>query len=68
MDLYWDDAYQIARELMKAHPDVDPLSLNFVTLHKWITALPDFADDPQASTEGRLEAIQMEWYEECQAQ
>lgn len=64
--LYWDDAYDIARALQAAHPDVDPLSLKFTTLHQWITALPDFADDPARATEGRLEAIQMAWYEETQ--
>jgi FeS assembly protein IscX len=26
--------------------------------------LPDFKDDPMASTEGKLEAIQMAWVEE----
>ena len=33
-------------------------------LHKWITELESFDDDPQASNEKRLEAIQMAWYEE----
>jgi len=28
-------------------------------LHKWVVALPGFADDPKASSEGKLEAIQM---------
>jgi FeS assembly protein IscX len=31
-----------------------------------ITSLPDFKDDPMASTEGKLEAIQMAWIEEIQ--
>jgi FeS assembly protein IscX len=29
-----------------------------------VTGLEDFADDPAASTENKLEAIQMAWYEE----
>jgi FeS assembly protein IscX len=66
MPLFWDDADEIAQALQAAHPDVDPLSLKFTTLHQWITELPDFADDPVKATEGRLEAIQMAWYEETQ--
>jgi FeS assembly protein IscX len=29
-----------------------------------VTELTDFDDDPQASNEGKLEAIQMAWLEE----
>ena len=63
MKLHWDDAEEIAEALMGAHPDVDPLSLSFPKMHKMIVELPDFADDPEGSTEGKLEAIQMAWYE-----
>jgi FeS assembly protein IscX len=31
-----------------------------------VTELPGFVDDPQKSNEGKLEAIQMAWYEEWQ--
>jgi len=43
---------------------VDPLTVRFTDLHKWITELEAFSDDPQKSTEGKLEAIQMAWLEE----
>jgi FeS assembly protein IscX len=49
---------------MEAHPGVDPLTVRFTDLHKWITALPEFRDDPAKSNEGKLEAIQMAWHEE----
>jgi FeS assembly protein IscX len=49
---------------MEAHPDVDPLTVRFTDLHAWVIALPEFADDPKASNEGILEAIQMKWLEE----
>jgi FeS assembly protein IscX len=62
--LTWDHIEDIAIGLYEAHPDVDPLSIRFTDLHKWITELPDFRDDPAASTEGKLEAIQMAWLEE----
>jgi len=64
--LTWDHIEDIAIGLYEAHPDVDPLSIRFTDLHKWITELPDFGDDPAASTEGKLEAIQMAWLEERQ--
>ncbi len=64
MSLYWDDAYEIAVALIQAHPEQDPLEVQFATLHKWITELPDFADDPNGVSEAKLEAVQMAWYEE----
>jgi FeS assembly protein IscX len=60
----WSDAEDIAIALMEAHPDTDPLSVRFTDLHKWVVALEDFDDDPKASNEGLLEAIQMKWHEE----
>jgi FeS assembly protein IscX len=62
--LSWDHIEDIALGLYEAHPDVDPLSIRFTDMHKWITELPDFGDDPAASTEGKLEAIQMAWLDE----
>jgi FeS assembly protein IscX len=62
--LTWDHTEDIALELYEAHPDVDPLTVRFTDLHKWITELEGFGDDPAKSTEGKLEAIQMAWYEE----
>ena len=62
----WDDTEDIALALLEKHPDTDPLTVRFTDLHQWITALEGFSDDPQASKEGKLEAIQMAWYEEWQ--
>jgi FeS assembly protein IscX len=64
--LSWNHIDDIAIGLYEAHPDVDPLSIRFTDLHKWITELPGFSDDPAASTEGKLEAVQMAWLEERQ--
>ena len=64
MDLTWEDSEDIAIELADAHPDVDPLTVRFTDLHRWVTELAGFRDDPQASTEGKLERIQMAWLEE----
>ena len=62
--LSWNHIDDIALSLYEARPDVDPLTVRFTDMHKWITELPDFADDPDASTEGKLEAIQMAWLDE----
>jgi len=59
----WEDAEDIAEKLIGSHPDVDPLSLRFTELHRWVTELEGFDDNPKASTEGFLEKIQMAWLE-----
>jgi FeS assembly protein IscX len=64
MGLKWDDSEDIAALLIKEHPDVNPLEVRFTDLHSWVTELDDFEDDLKASTEGKLEAIQMAWLEE----
>ena len=45
---------------------LDPTHVRFTDLHKWITELEDFNDDPLKSNEAKLERIQMEWLEEYQ--
>jgi FeS assembly protein IscX len=62
--LTWDHTEDIAIELYDKFPDIDPLQVRFTDLHKWVTELEDFSDDPAKSSEGKLEAIQMAWYEE----
>ena len=62
--LTWDHIEDIAIELYNAWPDTDPLTVRFTDLHKWITELAEFKDDPAKSNESKLEAIQMAWYEE----
>jgi FeS assembly protein IscX len=62
--LMWDHTEDIALELFEKYPDTDPLTVRFTDLHKWVTELPGFKDDPAKSTEGKLEAIQMAWYDE----
>jgi FeS assembly protein IscX len=62
----WTDVREIAIELAERHPDVAPLSVRFTDLHRWITELPGFDDDPQRSNEKILEAIQMAWLDEVE--
>ena len=62
----WTDSREIAIALSEAHPDVDPMRVNFVDLRGWVLALPDFDDDPKRSGEKILEAIQAAWIDEAQ--
>ena len=52
------------QKLHEKFPDVDPLTVRFTDLHRYVTELPGFGDDPKASNEKILEAIQMAWFDE----
>ena len=62
--LTWSNSDDIAIELYEAHPEVNPLSVSFVQMHRWVCELADFDEDPKASSEGALEGIQMAWLAE----
>jgi len=62
--LQWTDVREIAIRLSESRPEVDPLTVRFTDLHRWITELPGFAGDPKRSNEQILEAIQMAWIDE----
>ena len=62
----WTDTREIAIALADAHPDVDPKSIRYTDLHRWVLELPGFADDPNRSGEKILEAIQMTWIDEAE--
>ena len=64
--IIWTNTEDIAIALADKHPDVDPLSVRFTDLHRWVMALEGFNDDPKNSNEKKLEAIQMAWHEEWQ--
>ena len=64
--LTWNDFEDLGIMLLERFPDVEPLNVRFTDLHLWVCQLDDFDDDPKASTEGKLEAIQMAWLEEWQ--
>jgi len=64
--LTWDRLDDIAFALYETYPEIDPTNIRFTDLHKWITELDGFDDDPLRSNEAKLEAIQMAWLEEWQ--
>ena len=64
MSYGWNDVQRIAEELAEAKPGVDPFSVNFVDLQRWIKELPDFDDTSGRVGEKVLEAVQALWIEE----
>jgi len=62
----WIDIDRIAEELNDKFPDIDPKTIRFTDLHRWVMELDGFDDDPNHSGEKILEAIQAAWIEEAQ--
>ncbi|MBL8859015.1 MAG: Fe-S cluster assembly protein IscX [Planctomycetes bacterium] len=62
--LDWSDTREIAIRLADSKPEIDPLTVRFTDLHRWITEIEGFVGDPKQSNEGILEAIQMMWIDE----
>ena len=65
-ELTWNDSEEIGIQLQEKHPEIDPLTVRFTDLHRYVTELPGFTDDKTKSNESKLEAIQMAWHEEFQ--
>jgi len=64
MPLTWQDSREIGELLFEKYDSVNPLTVRFTDLHKWVLDLEDFNDKADRSNEKVLEAIQMAWYEE----
>lgn len=60
----WTDSQAIAEALYDRDPDLDPKTVRFTDMHKWICELDDFDDDPEKSNEKILEAILLCWLDE----
>jgi len=68
MTMMWRDAEDIGIALAERHPGIDPLTVRFTDLHRYVTELPGFTDDAHASNEKLLESIQMAWLDEFRNQ
>ena len=64
----WSDAEDLGIMLHEKFPTVDPLTVRFTDLHRYVTELPGFIGDAKLSNEPKLEAIQMAWHEEWKEQ
>jgi len=62
--LKWTDTRSIGEMLFEKYDTLDPLTVRFTDMHKWVLDLEDFEGKPEESNEKTLEAIQMVWYEE----
>ena len=60
----WTDSLEIAISLEETHPDIDPITINFVDLRELVMALEDFNESDTHCGEKVLEAIQMCWIDE----
>ena len=60
----WTDTRDIAIALLDKFPDVDPATVRFTDLRRWVLELDGFDDQPERSGEKILEAIQATWIEE----
>jgi FeS assembly protein IscX len=60
----WRDTEDIGIALSETHPELDPLTVRFTDLHRYVLELPGFSDDAKGSNEKILEAIQMAWLDE----
>ena len=60
----WTDSLEIAISLEDVHPEVDPITINFVELRELVIALEDFYEGDTQCGEKILEAIQMCWIDE----
>ena len=46
----WTDTQDIAMALTDKHQDIDPQQVRFTDLHRWVTELEGFDDDPNRRT------------------
>ena len=62
----WTDPRDIGEKLFEQYDTLNPLTVRFTDLHKWVLNIEGFEGKPEGSNEKILEAIQMAWYEEWQ--
>lgn len=60
----WQDYRDIGEKLFEQYDTLNPLTVRFTDLHKWVLNIEGFEGKPDGSNEKILEAIQMAWYEE----
>ena len=61
----WTDSLRIAEELADKYPDIDPKTIRFTDLMKWVLDLDGFDDEPERCGEKILEGIQLAWIDEA---
>ena len=56
-EIHWTDAEEIGIQLQEKFPETDPLTVRFTDLHRLVTELPGFADDPAKSNEPKVRSF-----------
>lgn len=64
MSLDWSDSQRLGEMLFEKFGTLNPLTVRFTDLHKWVVELEEFRGQSDKSNEKILEAIQMAWYDE----
>ncbi|MSR30922.1 MAG: Fe-S assembly protein IscX [Gemmataceae bacterium] len=64
MSITWTDFREIGESLFEKYDTLNPLTVRFTDLRKWVIDLEDFTGKADESNEKKLEAIQMAWLEE----
>ena len=60
----WTDSRDIGEALFARFRSLNPLTVRFTDLHKWVLEIKGLKGKPQESNEKLLEAIQMAWFDE----
>lgn len=66
MSLEWSDYRILGEILFEKYDTLNPLTVRFTDLHRWVLDIEDFVGRPESSNEKILESIQMAWYDEWQ--
>ena len=64
MALTWTNTRDLGELLFERYDTLDPLTVRFTDMHKWVMDLEGFEGKPDGSNEKILEAIQAAWLEE----
>ena len=64
MSLTWQNPRELGELLFERYDSLNPLTVRFTDLHKWVMDLEGFEGAADGSSEKVLEAIQMAWYSE----
>lgn len=64
--MQWTDSQRIAEALYDTHPEIDPKTIRFTDLMRWVMELDGFNDSADRCGEKILEAIQLAWIDEAE--
>jgi FeS assembly protein IscX len=62
----WQEPRDIGEKLFEQYDTLNPLTVRFTDLHKWVLNIEGFEGAADGSNEKILEAIQMAWLDEVE--